>query len=81
MGKNEDEEAVIVLEGEGITELGIEMPHQNVRYRVLYDGRSCDIIGNCHVTYQSHGALDVLLDVRSRHTLTITPAHRGISNY
>jgi len=74
-----DSDAAIVLDGNGITSIQIEMPDKEKRYLGIYNGISCDINEDCLMNYQSNGDMEFLLFVKGKNTLIIKQTNSSLS--
>lgn len=73
MDRNKANEAEIVLEGYGNTELEIEMPEKNIKYGAKYDGVECDENSDCLLSRETMGEMDFNLNLNGMHKLIIFP--------
>ncbi len=76
---NRSSEALIILEGNGINKIEIEMPDKTKNYLAFYDGISCDINKNCLFSHQYKGELEFVLSLKSNHVLKIIPSDNYLS--
>jgi hypothetical protein len=59
------------LDGDGTTNISIEMPNSTLSYSIFYDGFLCSDNSNCSVNSNSNGIINLTLTVGSEHTLEI----------
>lgn len=63
--------ASIILEGEGSTEIVFQMPNPGT-YTIKYDGVECTATGStCKLNSQNNGVINLTLTLGSEHTITI----------
>jgi parallel beta-helix repeat protein len=73
-------QAFIQLEGEGLTELGIKMPNDELSYVIINNGQKCDKSDfyddsmHCSVLNQNSGIINLLIRTKGYHNIEIVPA-------
>lgn len=71
MSSNISVYTTLTLEGEGTTNISIQMPNTTQTYNISYDSIDCSSNSNCTLNSQSNGEINLTLTLGSVHTLQV----------
>jgi len=71
MTNNNSGIANLTFNGEGTTNLSVEMPNSSAYYYVLYDDVNCEDNSNCTINSQSNGIVNLTLDLGNEHNVSL----------